>query len=233
MPSMAGPYCTVSAVRPRLSAVRHRMTSLVLALLSYTSYKKSMKNRKSQSGFTLIELLITMALIAIFAVIAVPSYPALTADNQVISALNDFANALGGARAEAVARGQTVIVCPSSNATTANPPTCNSQTMDPQEWDTGWISFVDKNGNDQYDAGTDTVLRVHGPIANGVTLKSQLGGGAVSGYIGFNRMGFASPTFSQKTSLVVHACAAGTGHVRGGSLTLVLAGTLSTNSGGC
>lgn len=210
------------------------MTSLLLALLSYTSYKENMKNRKSQCGFTLMELLITIALVAIFAVIAVPSFRALTADNQIIGALNDFANTLGSARAEAVARGQTVVVCPSSNATTSTSPSCNSKTKDPQQWQTGWMSFVDKNNDGQFNAG-DTLLRVHGPIANGVTLKSPLGGGAVSGFIGFNRMGFASPTFSGKTSLVVQACAsgAGTNHVRGGSLTLVLAGTLSTSSGGC
>ncbi len=204
-----------------------------MALLSYAGYKESMKNRKSQFGFTLMELLITIALIAIFVVIAVPSYRALTADNQIISALNDFANTLGAARAEAVARGQTVIVCPSSNALTGTPPTCNSQSDDPQKWNTGWISFVDVEGDDKYDAGTDTVLRVHGPIAHGVSLTSPKGGGAVSGYIGFNRMGFASPTFSGSTSLVVQACANTIGHVHGGSVKLVLAGSLSTSSGGC
>ena len=192
-----------------------------------------MRNRKSQSGFTLMELMITMVLIAIFAVIAVPSYRALTADNQITGALNDFANTLGAARAEAVARGQTVIVCPSSNALSATNPTCNSKSDGPQIWNTGWISFVDENDNGKFDSGTDKVLRVHGPIANGVTLISKLGGGTVSGYIGFNRMGFASPTFSNKTILVVQACANGTGHVHGGSVTLALAGTLKTNSGGC
>lgn len=192
-----------------------------------------MRNRKSQPGFTLIELIVTIALIAIFAVIAVPSYRALTADNQIIGALNDFANTLGAARAAAVAWGKTVIVCPSSNAMTAKTPTCNSQTQTTQQWNTGWISFVDKNDNYQYDAGTDKVLRVHGPLANGITLTSPAGQGDVKGFIGFNRMGFASPTFNTAPSLVIQACAKGTGHVRGGSIKLVRAGTLSTNSGGC
>ncbi len=192
-----------------------------------------MKNRKSRLGFTLIEVLFVIFLISVFAVIAVPSFRALTADNQIIGALNDFANTLGAARAEAVARGQTVIVCPSSDALTGNPPTCDSQTADPQKWNTGWISFVDVEGDNKYDAGTDTVLRVHGPVANGVTLTSPSGGGAVKNFIGFNRMGFASPTFSGTTSLVVQACPTGLNHVHGGSVTLVLAGTLSTSSGGC
>ena len=130
-----------------------------------------MRNRKSQPGFTLIELIVTIALIAIFAVIAVPSYRALTADNQIIGALNDFANTLGAARPAAVA----------------------------------W----------------------------GITLTSPAGQGDVKGFIGFNRMGFASPTFNTAPSLVIQACAKGTGHVRGGSIKLVRAGTLSTNSGGC
>lgn len=229
---MAAPYCTGCDRSAPLTDRSSPIGTSGMALLSYARYKAGMENRKSQSGFTLMELLITIALVAIFAVIAVPSYRALTADNQIIGALNDFANTLGAARAEAVARGQTVIVCPSSNATTTKSPTCNSQSDDPQKWNTGWISFVDVNGNNQFDS-TDTVLRVHGPIANGVTLTSPKGGGAVSGFIGFNRMGFASPTFSGKTDLVVQACATGTGHVRGGSLKLVLAGSLSSSSGGC
>ena len=187
-----------------------------------------MKNRKSQAGFTLMELMVTIALIAIFAVIAVPSYRALTADNQIIGALNDFANALGAARADAVARGQTVIVCP-SNDPYAQSPSCNTATSGSQEWNKGWISFVDTNGNDKLDAG-ETILRVHGPVGNGVTLTST------GGVIGFDRMGFANPTFSGNktlTSLVVKACAQGTGHVRGGSVKLVRAGSLSTTSGGC
>lgn len=190
-----------------------------------------MENHKHQSGFTLIELLITIALIAIFVIIAVPSYQALTADNQVVGALNDFANTLGAARAAAVTRGQTVIVCPSSDPF-AKTPSCNSRDAALQKWNTGWISFVDANGNVQYDAG-ETLLRVHGPIASGITLTSRGGGGTVANFIGFNRMGFATPTFSNKNTLAIQACASGTGHVRGGSVNLVRAGSLSTTSGGC
>lgn len=194
-----------------------------------------MENRNRQAGFTLIELLVVIALLSVFAIIAVPSYRALTADNQMIGALNDFANTLGSARAAAVARGQTVVVCPSSNALStdsANPPSCDSQSADPQQWNTGWISFVDANGNGKLDAG-ETVLRVHGPLASGITLTSPGGGGSVANYIGFNRMGFATPTFSGKTELLVQACGSTTAHSRGGSVKLLLAGSLSTSSGGC
>ncbi len=192
-----------------------------------------MKKLCRQRGFTLIEVLVTIALIAVFAVIAVPSYRALTANNQISSAVNDFANTLGAARAAAVARGETVIVCPSTNALNTKNPTCSSQTANSQQWNTGWISFVDTAGSNSFTAG-DVILRVHGPLANGVTLLSSGGGGTVANYIGFNRMGFAQPTFSGATTqLVVQACAKGTGHVRGGKVTLKLAGGLSIGSGGC
>jgi len=185
-----------------------------------------------QHGFTLIELLVTIALIAIFAAIAVPSYRALTADNEIIGALNDFANTLGAARAAAVARGETVIVCPSSNALTATP-TCDSQTASPQKWNVGWISFVDADDSGSYNAG-DVILRVHGPIADNVSLTSTAGGGTVSNYIGFNRMGFAQPTFGGGTTeLAVQACPTQLHRVRGGNVLLTLAGGLSTGSGGC
>lgn len=193
-----------------------------------------MKKLCHQRGFTLIEVLITIALIAVFAVIAVPSYRALTANNQIVSAVNDFANTLGAARAAAVARGETVIVCPSTDAlSTKKKPTCSSQTANSQQWNTGWISFVAAAGSNSFNAG-DVILRVHGPLANGVTLLSSGGGGTVANYIGFNRMGFAQPTFAGATTqLVVQACATGTGHVRGGKVMLKLAGSLSIGSGGC
>jgi len=98
-----------------------------------------MKKVCYQRWFTLIEVLITIALIAVFAAIAVPSYRALTANSQISSAVNDFANTLGAARAAAVARGETVIVCPSTNALKAKNPTCSSKTANPQHWNTGWI----------------------------------------------------------------------------------------------
>lgn len=197
-----------------------------------------MRKAGRQHGFTIIEMLITIALIAIFAAIAVPSYRALTADNEIIGALNDFANTLGSARSEAVARGETVIVCPSSNVLTAskhNPPACDSKTADPQQWNVGWISFVDADGNGYYDAsGGDVLLREHGPVASSVTLTSSGGGGAVSNYIGFNRMGFAQPTFGGTTTqLAVQACPKELHRVRGGNVILTLAGGLSTSSGGC
>lgn len=42
-----------------------------------------------------------------------------------------------------------------------------------QNWDDGWDVFIDLNANEEFDDGTDTLLRTFSSIANGYTLRTE------------------------------------------------------------
>lgn len=170
------------------------------------------------NGLTLIELLVVIAIVVILAAIAVPAYFHMTASNRITGAVNAFAATLALARSEAITRGEQVVVCPSANGAT-----CDSG-----DWQEGWLAFVDKDSSGTFGSG-DTLIRVHGPIGSGVSMTGA-SSGAVKPYIGFNRMGFAQPTFAgtTDTSLNVIACPSDKRAANARAVVLALSGDVTT-----
>ncbi|MDQ2694950.1 MAG: GspH/FimT family pseudopilin [Pseudomonadota bacterium] len=101
-------------------------------------------------GITLVELVVVMALVAILTTLAVPALREIVARNQLASLEQELFASLTLARSEAIKRNQNVVLCPSANGT--------SCAGNARWWHQGWILFVDSNGNDTYDAGTDPPL---------------------------------------------------------------------------
>ena len=100
-------------------------------------------------GFTLIELMVTIAVAAVLLALAQPSFTALINSNRLAAQSNELVAGLQEARIEALRANRRVTVCRSSNGTTCDAAAGN--------W-TGWISFVDTDGDQVVDDG-ETLLR--------------------------------------------------------------------------
>ncbi len=173
---------------------------------------------KRATGFTLIELMVVIGLVVILAAIAIPAYRHMTSTNRVDGAVNALASTLSYARSEAIARGEQVAVCPRANATSDSP---NCKTGD---WVNGWLVFVDKDGDGNYDDATATPIRVHGAIG-GATITDT----PQTLYVAFNRMGFAQPTFSAgQTALTLLACPPDKRGAHARAVILYLSGAVKT-----
>ena len=119
-------------------------------------------NVRINSGFTLIELMVTMAVIAIVATIAVPAMSDMITRSRTTATFNELQGLISYARSEsAKTPGNSILLCASGNGTG-----CTGQ----QNWNVGWLIARDINGDGDVDGG-DTVLKVIGPLASGLSLE--------------------------------------------------------------
>lgn len=116
------------------------------------------------SGFTLIELVVTLAIVAVLVVITIPSFRLLIDRQRVVSEVNSFVADLRYARSEALKRGLSVSICPSTTGTT-----CLGQ----NNWSGGWIVFADANGSGTIDGTGDPVLRIRPGWTSGDTFSAS------------------------------------------------------------
>lgn len=101
--------------------------------------------RKQQLGFTIIELMTVIAVLGVALSIAVPGLQQFIMTNRLTSQLNQLSSSLAFARSEAVKQNQSVQVCVSSDGAQ-----CDTTGVD---WNKGWLVFVDRNQDQDYDAG--------------------------------------------------------------------------------
>ena len=121
-----------------------------------------MKNR-TQSGFTLYELLITLLIVGVILTLGIPNLTQFTQNSRITTTANDLHAAFQVARSEAARAKTNITICASDNSMTAAAD-CQGN------WEDGFIVFVDDNGDLARAGATETVLRAHPAIAEGVSL---------------------------------------------------------------
>lgn len=116
------------------------------------------------TGLTLIELMVTLVVLAIGSTIAVSSYRSVTASARLNATAQELGSSLELSLSVAISRARPTTICRSMNGTSCS--TGNNQ------WNVGWIVWVDENQNSVLDSGelnrvypaTSASIGIDGPL---------------------------------------------------------------------
>lgn len=151
-----------------------------------------------------MELIIALMIVGILTVVGVPTLKTFMQNNRLIAASNELLASFHLARTEALKLNSRVTICESTDGTTCS--TTGS-------WRTGWIVFVDADGNLNGTgtacaaSGTDCLLRTHAGYSDPQLLITGIdeGGAAVSS-ITFTSLGLPKQVSGASQSGVFNLC---------------------------
>lgn len=139
-----------------------------------------MKNLNINKGFSLIELLVSLAILGILLAVSLPNFQDTIESNVTNSQAKLFMTTLNLARSEAIKRGSNVGICPSNDG----------QDCDTASWSTGWVVFVDVNGDADGTSGSidagDIIIRVFDALGANSVLT------VTTDFLEYNSMGFGA-----------------------------------------
>ena len=152
------------------------------------------RSQTRNRGFTLPVLMASAAIVAILAAIAFPSFESTMRSNRVATATNELLASLSLARMEALRSPGGAGICASDNGSV-----CGS------DWNSGWIVWIDGNGNGQPGDAGDRVLR-HVQGRNTLTVTAASAGGATAASrISFDQRGRVS-THTRRLTVQPKVC---------------------------
>ena len=132
------------------------------------------RRRPCRTGHTLLELLAVLSIAALLMAAGLPSLQQVLARQQVRAAATDLFSAIELTRAQAMARGQRVLLMPAGPGG--------------MDWRTGWLVFIDRNVNLAFD-GDDELLFRQGPLAAGFSVQFAFSSATPPLYIAYNGAG--------------------------------------------
>lgn len=121
-------------------------------------------------GFSLLQLIITLAVAGILSGIGIPHWGYVVKNNLIAAERQQFFAWLQFARQTAVMQNQTITLCPVQDGMQCS--------RDYQSWHTGYMVFVDTNGNKQREAD-EALLRVSEAARAGVLIQTSSGRRAI------------------------------------------------------
>lgn len=121
--------------------------------------------KRTQTGFTLYELMITLLIVGVVLGYGIPNMRDFTRNSRISSTSNDIHAAFQMARSESARAKTNIAICASADPFgTAD---CDGT------WDQGFVVFIDSNADQARTLVDETVLRAHGPVAEGITLAVE------------------------------------------------------------
>lgn len=97
-------------------------------------------------GFSLIELIVACTITATIIGLSLPNFSNLIEHHKLDAAVMRAQTSLSLARAGAISHGRTVMVCELASKA---PLSCTKSHKRNEDWQLGWLVFVDKDGNNQ------------------------------------------------------------------------------------
>ena len=151
--------------------------------------RRQPSNLYNQRGFTMIELLVVLVVTAVLVAIAFPDFISTTRGLQTAHVAREMSGAIKFTRAEAIRRGQLVVMCRANSTQTS----CDTSSS--SNWKNGWLVFTDLNDNKQLDSG-ETLIAVRQTMSNGTDAFVHTGGTPINKYIVFNPAGELAANFA-------------------------------------
>ena len=138
------------------------------------------------AGFTLVELMIAVAMLAILLGVGVPNLRNMLLDSRMTALANRVVSSLTAARGTAITRNKPLLLCSNAN--------CNRN-----EWEEGWVVFVDGDLDGKYDSlmtcrpdvspTMDCELQFYPPLGGSYTLRLYNNGGVALSKIVYRGLG--------------------------------------------